>query len=277
MHLGVDIGGTKLLMRMVDATGVILSERRIGTGLDCPIARIDDAIDDLLLSVDEPSSLGIACPGLVGVDGSVVLSDVLPQLSGWRPRALDRYPTGILVNDVRAAVLAVAADRIDDDVAVVVAGTGVAAGFTHAGRVHAGADGWAGELGSIPVADGEDVSTLDAVASGAAIVARLSVPAAEVARRLSMADPEATAVVRRAGQALGHGLATLVDLLNPRLVVLAGGTLTYPGYVDAALEQAARLALAPHWEACSVTVDEDPGTLVVRGAVEAGRSAARAP
>lgn len=290
MNLGVDVGGTKLLCRATSADGDVVAERRVATGPEMGPADVDAAVDDFIDGLIEGGAcesaglgtVGVAVPGLVARDGQserVVVSDVLPRLAGWRPRVLDRVEGGCLVNDVRAALLGVLAERPEvGDVAVVVVGTGIAAGFAGESRVHAGADGWAGELGSIPLTvaglEGGRAGTLDELASGAALLRTLQLPPEEVAARVGADDAEAGAAVVAAGRALGAGLATLVCLLNPRRVVLAGGTLAYPGYLDAALEAAADLALPEPWRACTVEVDADPGTLVVRGAIHAGRTAA---
>lgn len=282
VHVGIDVGGTKLLCRATTPDGRVVDERRVATG---PLTRpgdLDAAIDDFLASCGpDVRSVGVAVPGLVGPAADapghhVVVSDVLPHLAGWRPGALDRVQ-GCLLNDVRAALVGAMAERPDEpDVAVLVVGTGIATGFSHRGRVHAGADGWAGELGSILVHVGvhptDAVATLDELASGAALLRTLGLPAEKVAARAAAGDGAVVAAVQDAGAALGVGLATLVCLVNPRRVVLAGGTLAYPGYLDAALASAARHALREPWAACSVEVDADAGTLVVRGAVAAGRA-----
>lgn len=278
MHAGVDIGGTKMLCRVTTPDGAVVDQRRLATGRDRTPAELDAAIADFLSSVPDVQSIGIACPGLISPDGRrVVLADVLPAVKGWRPRALDGNVPACLVNDVRAALMAVMETYPQQgDVAVVVSGTGVAAGFTTGDRVHQGADGWAGELGSIPVRAGTGTTTLDDVASGAAILRRLGRPADEVAARAARGDLDVTAVVEAAGRALGEGVATLVNLVNPRWLVLAGGALAYPGYLEAALSSAHSRILGQHRAACTIVPDGDPATLVLRGAVLAGRAAADA-
>lgn len=64
----------------------------------------------------------------------------------------------------------------------------------------------------------------------------------------------------------GLGLATLINLLNPSRLVLAGGTLRYPGYAEAALQAARRFALPQLAGACSIELATDGETLVARGA-----------
>jgi glucokinase len=275
LTVAVDIGGTKALLRAEDATGAVVHEQRLATGRDTTPGQLDDVVDGFLHEVGAPRALVIACPGLVATEGArVVVSDVLPRIEGWRPRALARHPGARLVNDVRAALYgAQQAHPHVDDLAVVVAGTGIAAGFTSSGQVHRGAEGWAGELGSVPVRAGGEVGTLDSVASGAAILSRLGASADEVRALLSRRDEEAQAAVQGAGRALGEALATVLNLLNPGLLVLAGGALAFPGYGEAALSAARRWTLPELWGSGAVTVDSDPGTLVLRGVMAVARDA----
>ncbi|KRE56165.1 hypothetical protein [Phycicoccus sp. Soil748] len=55
--------------------------------------------------------------------------------------------------------------------------------------------------------------------------------------------------------------------------MLAGGTLAYPGYVDAALSAARRWTLPELWGPGRVAVDPEPGTLVLRGAMTVAHAA----
>src|SRR5689334_22206256 len=108
MHVGVDIGGTKMLCRATGPDGVVVDQRRVPTGRDCGPAELDAAIADFVDAVPDVRGIGIACPGLISPDGQgVVVADVLPAVSGWRPRVLDGDVPACLLNDVRAALLAV--------------------------------------------------------------------------------------------------------------------------------------------------------------------------
>ena len=60
------------------------------------------------------------------------------------------------------------------------------------------------------------------------------------------------AALRAAGEALGLGLATVINLLNPSLLALGGGALELPGYLAGALHAAERHSLSDLWRACEV-------------------------
>src|SRR5262249_48317563 len=115
-----------------------------------------------------------------------------------------------------------------------------------------GVGGWAGELGSIPVSTAEGVRTLDQVASGRALTARLGLEGAELRARAGWGDQGARLAISEAGTALGLGLATLIQVLNPERVALGGGLLELPGCLDAALRSAERHTLPELWRACVV-------------------------
>ena len=113
--------------------------------------------------------------------------------------------------------------------------TGIGAGIIAGGVLQRGARGAAGEIGHNPVADGGGVvcrcgnlDCLEAVASGAALVAALRAAGRDVAdvpgvvALVRAGDPEAVALVRHAGRRIGAVLAVAVNLLNPQVVVFGG-------------------------------------------------------
>jgi len=179
--------------------------------------------------------------------------DVLPLIVGWRGEALGRLCPVRLLNDVEAASLEELHDLpAGTTAAVVMAGTGIGAAFVADGRPLRGARGWAGELGSIPLVSSEGVGTLDQLASGAAILKRLGGGAPSVLSRAAAREPAVLQALRAAGEALGLGLATVINVFNPAVVAVGGGTLELPGYLDAALESALRHSMPELWKACEV-------------------------
>ena len=131
--------------------------------------------------------------------------------------------------------------------------------------------GWAGEFGYAPLGvEGGGVVRLDELAGGGAVARRLDTDGAGAHERAVRGDPDALAAAREAGEALGLGLATLVNLLNPEALVLGGGALDLPGYREAALETGELWNLPDSWRVCTVR----PGEAVV--ALGAAREAARA-
>jgi predicted NBD/HSP70 family sugar kinase len=111
--------------------------------------------------------------------------------------------------------------------------TGIGAGVVVDGSIYRGIDGGAGDLGHIRV--GADAlcrcgsyGCLAAVASGGAVARKLAeagVPAAsgsDVRDLLTAGHPEAAALAREAGRQVGDVLATVVTLLNPGVLMIAG-------------------------------------------------------
>ncbi len=250
--LGIDAGGTKLLLLAQwsdhrDVDRVPTGSAFTGRHLDAEIDRFVSALGTA------PVGAGVAVPGLVAADGSVQTCDVLPLLVGWRAEALGRLCPVRLLNDVAAASLEELHDLpAGSTAAVVMAGTGIGAAFVADGRPFRGARGWAGELGSIPIAGPEGVATLDQLASGAAILKRLGGGAGSVLTRAAAKDPAVLQALRVGGEALGLGLATVIDLLNPSVVAVGGGSLELPGYLEAAVESAARHSMPELWKVCEV-------------------------
>ena len=253
MPIGFDLGGTKLLMVADGAHGRVVERLATGTtfdgkALEAALARFLD------IHHDAASAVGLAIPGLVGPGPSVQACDVLPGIVGWRPPAALTSRRFAMINDAAAALAEECHDAASDvTAAVVMAGTGIGAALLVHGRPLGGANGWAGELGSIPIATAADgVRTLDQLASGQALVTRLGTDGAAVRARALAGDAAARTAVEEAGTALGLGLAALIDIVNPALVSIGGGLSELPGYLDAVLASAERQTLPDLWRACRV-------------------------
>jgi predicted NBD/HSP70 family sugar kinase len=251
--IGFDLGGTKLLMVADGPAGRVVQRAPTGMAFDGPA--LSAAVESFLAAHrDAASAVGLAIPGLVGPGSFVQACDVLPGIVGWRPPAALASMRFAMVNDAAAAL----AEECHDapagvTAAVVMVGTGIGAAMQVEGRPFGGANGWAGELGSIPVASGPDgVRTLDQLASGQALVTRLGTDGATVRARAAAGDASARTAVQEAGTALGLGLAVLIEIVNPARLSIGGGVAGLPGYLDAALASAERHTLPDLWRACRV-------------------------
>ncbi|MFH8729925.1 ROK family protein [Streptomyces sp. NPDC017964] len=119
--------------------------------------------------------------------------------------------------------------------ALVKVSTGIGAGVVVGGRIYRGIDGGAGDIGHIRVPEGAGTlcrcgsyGCLASVASGRALARRLTeagVPAesgSDVRELLAEGHPEAVRLAREAGRSVGEVLATVVTLLNPGVLMIAG-------------------------------------------------------
>lgn len=188
--------------------------------------------------------VGVGSPGAAGIAGGtapVPLRRLVPPAPAPRPDGIDlrpalaeRFPVpAYFDNDVNVAALGEYQARYRgqiDDLLFVKLSTGIGAGLIAGGRIQRGALGAAGEIGHIPVRDGEGVpcrcgnfDCVEAVAGGAALTAATgAADLAELALRVRGGDPAAVAPVRRAGRRIGEVIAAAVNLLNPAVVVLGG-------------------------------------------------------
>jgi glucokinase len=275
--IGMDAGGTKLLGGVVDADLVVhhrVHRRILGLAQAELVETIVDAVDEARSVAPDIEAIGFGIPALVRPEtGSVMVSNHLP-LDGLPFKALmsERLDLPVEVdNDTNVALLAehvAGAARGADEVVMLTLGTGIGGGLMFGGRVYRGSVGAAAELGHIVVnPDGPDCpgdcpgrGCLEAYASGNAIgragrEAAERSPGSALGKALASGreitgglvtelahdgDEAAVEVLTEAGRWLGLGIVTLVNALNPELVIVGGGA----GAAGELLLQPAREILA---------------------------------
>jgi predicted NBD/HSP70 family sugar kinase len=222
-----------------------------------------------------------------------------PNLPGWdRPGAVDRLagiagPHFVVENDVDLAVLGEATYGLGRGVAhfvYVSIGTGTGMGIMIDGKLYRGFRGAAGEIGYVPVGEGDpllDEATsrgrgmFESVASADAIVAmarRLGVRDAPTAKEVFAAaragDEAAWQAVLREADHVAHAIAVVAAVLDPELVVLGGGIGTQEGdlLVGPVVDRLKSLVvlLPPRIEVSALGSDA-----VLQGALAVGLTAAR--
>jgi glucokinase len=262
--IGVDVGGTKVLAGAVDETlGVHHRSRRVVAGsADGPavLATVLAAIADVRDAVDgDVAAVGVGIPSLIDRRTGVAVTTVHLPIRDVPARDIFAERLGIPVavdNDGNCAALAEArhgAGRGAERMLMITLGTGIGGAMVFGGELDRGALGAAGEFGHMVVdRDGppchgncHNRGCLETVASGTALARAAVVLAAErpesglaraaqdgrpldgmlVTELAREGDEAAREAVARIGTALGVGLANLVNIFNPDVVVVGGGVL----------------------------------------------------
>ncbi|MBW8820028.1 ROK family protein [Streptomyces sp. NPDC102476] len=241
---------------VLSLTGEILAEHSgalaIEDGPDAVLGELGRWFAELLEKAghraEEVCGIGLAVPGPVDLEsGRVVQPPIMPgwdgydirgRLSGAFTEHTGTGPVPVLVdNDANLMAYGEQRTAYPDCSAFVLVkvSTGIGAGVVVDGSVYRGIDGGAGDLGHIRVPAGAEAlcrcgsyGCLAAVASGGAVARRLAaagVPASsgsDVRDLLASGHPEAAALAREAGRQVGDVLATVVTLLNPGVLMIAG-------------------------------------------------------
>lgn len=249
--VGVDIGGTKALAVRMDGDRVVATERVVVDRSSETLAAVIDAID----SVDGASAdaIGVGLAGLVRMTDGVFVWG--PHISGTdltvRAAVADRYGVPVAVdNDANMAARAEFATGAGAGYLnglLVTLGTGIGGAIVVDGSVYRGGS-FAGEWGHIGVQPGGLLCDCgkrgcwETIASGPAL-ARLareviaSNPSGSLATRLGDLPPTgesivaladtgeetARALVAEVGRAFGAGIADLIAIFDPEIVVVGGG------------------------------------------------------
>ena len=263
--IGVDVGGTKCAVTYGQKEGFELHIREkirfATTDVDETIANIVRAVDDVMrkngLTAGNTAAIGVSCGGPLDSRTGVVMSP--PNLPGWDNIPIvkllgDRFGirTGIH-NDANACALAewkFGAGIGARNMAFLTFGTGLGAGLILDGKLYAGTNDNAGELGHIRLSDFGPVGygkcgSFEGFASGGGIaqLARFKVSekhqmgqrvswcapgqldeitARDVADAAAAGDELAREIYRISATYLGRGLAIVIDLINPEVIVIGG-------------------------------------------------------
>ncbi|WP_369270896.1 ROK family protein [Streptomyces sp. R11] len=254
--LAADLETRHARAAVLSLTGEILAEHTgtlvIEDGPDVVLGELGRWFAELLEKTGrragEVGGIGLAVPGPVDSGtGRVVQPPIMPGWDGYDitgrlarafTEATGAAPVPVLV-DNDANLMAYGEQRTGfpgcSAFVLVKVSTGIGAGVVVDGSIYRGIDGGAGDIGHIRVPAGADAlcrcgsyGCLAAVASGGAVARRLAeagVPAAsgsDVRDVLASGHPGAAALAREAGRQVGDVLATVVTLLNPGVLMIAG-------------------------------------------------------
>jgi len=243
LTIGVDIGGTKLAAGVVDADGRVIERSELPTPTT-DSAKLLAAVTDIarrFLSSHDARAVGVGVAGLVDRDGEVVRSASHLSLRDYPLRAAVAAAVGVPVvidNDANAAGWAEsrfgAASGCSEALFVGV-GTGVGGALVIGGQLRRGAHGTGGEIGHLIVErNGRPCpcgsrGCWEQYASGRAFLRTAREAGFEVEHGSAVTtaaragDSTAMQVFDEIGTWLGLGIAGLVAVLDPEVVVIGGG------------------------------------------------------
>jgi glucokinase len=260
--IGVDLGGTKMLLGVLDADSrVVLERREDSTGQS-----EDELVELLVREVGEAraerpgvGAIGMGIPATIDYEKGIAVSAVNLPIEDLPIRDLVRERTGLpafIDNDANVAALAehlFGAARGTSDAVVLTIGTGIGGGLILGGEVYRGATGAGAELGHMvidmdgPLCQGNcpNRGCVETFASGTAI-GREGREAAErepgsalgamradgrridgraVTEAALGGDDTAVGVFDLVGKRLGVALANFANIFEPAVIVIGGGAM----------------------------------------------------
>ena len=263
MRIGIDLGGSKIEGIALDATGVELARIRTETPKNDYLATLDalrDVIASLEADVGQSGTVGVGTPGAIDPATGLMKNANSVALNGMQldrdlARTLDREVR--LANDADCFALSEATDGAGAGAAVVfgvILGTGVGGGVVVRGDLVQGPNAIAGEWGHNPLpwplpwplpsplpwplgrgeVEGPDCycglrGCIESYLSGPALereyeaVTGVKVTASEIAERATAGEDDAAKVLDQYVDRLARSLATVLNVLDPDVVVLGGG------------------------------------------------------
>lgn len=238
--IAVDLGGTKLTTAIVDREGHISGRMKrpvVRQGLGASVEQIKFAIQESLNAsrADDLRAIGMIVPGIFDKHSGRAWA---PNLWGHEHVPLlaelnSQLEVDVTIGSDRAGYVLgeqwLGAARGLQDVVFVSVGTGIGAGIIAGGHLLHGSGGIAGAVGWCATnPDWREeygrVGCWEAEAAGPALARRLNASAAEaVVEAARHGEPAALAAVEETARHLGLGIANLVSILNPEMIVLGGG------------------------------------------------------
>jgi glucokinase len=238
--IGVDLGGTKVLAGIVDREGNVEHRRERPTPLGSErelLMGLDEAVAELMR--EDIVAIGFGIPSRIDQRTGEIQGSVNIPLSDLdlRDRMSDRFGVPVAIdNDANAATLAefvTGAGKDARDMVMLTLGTGCGGGAVIDGKLYRG---WA-EFGHMVVeyngrpcqGSCTGLGHLEGYVTGTAATKLAQEefgPAVDAHRLVRLAEegePKAVEILADMGRYLGAGIATLVNIFDPEVVVIGGG------------------------------------------------------
>lgn len=264
MTIGIDLGATKIATGLVDEKGKVLKKVKIATEAEKGVEKVSENVVFSIKQVatEKIDRIGLAVAGQIDIKKGIIIyspnlkwkkvalvklvSQKIRQDLGWEDFKIS------IDNDANCFALAEAiygAAKGKKYVVGLTLGTGIGSGLVIDGKIYHG-QAFATEMGHMVVKAGGRLCScgrkghLEAYASGGAIERRYK----ELTGRKKIAtdieiealqnkDSEAFQIYREAGKYLGVGLANIVNMLDPEIIVLGGGLARSDLLIDLAKEE----------------------------------------
>lgn len=255
VRIGVDLGGTKTEAIALDSDGEELARQRVPTQRQT-YAQVIHTVQDLVLGIEaevgESGSVGAGTPGAISPATGLIKNSNLTLLNGMELAAdlsasLNREVR--IANDADCLALSEATDGAgmsERTVFAVILGTGVGGGIAVNGEIVTGPNAIGGEWGhnQLPwptAAEGDGPECycgldgcIETYLSGPGLSADHerttgeTATAEEIAGAAAAGDPHAVASLNRYSDRLARSLAAVINILDPHVIVLAGGLSKIP-------------------------------------------------
>ena len=272
MRIGIDLGGTKIEAAALDASGAILIRQRTPTPAGdyaATLAAIAALVASLEAQIGVRGSVGVATPGALSLKTGLIKNANSTVLNG---KPLDHDLKQLLnrpvrlENDANCFALSEAVDGAGAGARVVfgvILGTGVGGGLVVDGAVIAGRNRIAGEWGHnpLPWPQGDErpgpacycgkAGCIETFLSGPSLargytarVGGAAVDANAVAAAAGAGDAQALACLDLYRDRLARGLALVVNVVDPDVIVLGGGVSNIAALYDGLPALIARYAFS---------------------------------
>jgi fructokinase len=259
LRLGIDLGGTKIAAVVLDAAGAVVWQTRVATPRHdyvATIAALADIVAAGEAAVGQQCTVGVGMPGAISPATGLVKNANSTWLNGQPfltdlERRLGRHVR--CANDANCLAVSEAADGAAAGALVVfgvIVGTGTGGGIVVDRRVLTGANAIAGEWGHNPLPWPEAgelpgpacycgrYGCLETWLSGPGLANDFARRAGETARaedivvRAAAGETAAAASVHAWMRRLARGLASVINLLDPDVIVMGGGLSEIPAIYD---------------------------------------------
>jgi predicted NBD/HSP70 family sugar kinase len=270
--LGLDIGRRYLRGAVMDIGGMVRAKASTKVSAANAPRRIAELVDlgtslcrEAGLELASVTQTVVGSPGVYDPGSDVIR--LAGNLPGWdRPGVLTQLRKALgqdlmLENDIDMSALAERAHghgQEVEDFAFVSVGTGLGMGLVLGGRLHRGAHGVAGEIGFLPLTDGDGDprdarrrGSMESAASAAGVVRaarragmRGPVSAVRVFEAAARGDERARCVVAHEATLIAKAICSVVTVVDPQMIVLGGGIGQAPGFAEAVTGELHTLAPA---------------------------------
>jgi len=279
--IGLDLGGTNISAGAIAENGEVLNLEKVKTeaqkGKDFVLEKIKQIISSRIDSAKkknwEISGIGIGSPGPLNIEKGIIFK--MPNLPGWQNVSIieileDEFPYSIkLNNDANCALLAehwIGSAKGVENCLGLTLGTGIGGGIIADNKLYTGASGGAGELGHMiidqngPICGCGQKGCLESFVGGANFLKKARKEGdfkevEEIFQKARDGEENAQKLIDYYAHYLGLGLANLINIFNPEMIILGGQVIkSAEQFLEKTKEMAQKLSFESSFADCEIVL-----------------------